>query len=113
MLVSDLQRLDGKTVLVRSADNARNPPVAVRGWIQVLNTTGAGGAQPAVEIVLEFPDMFNEPAHERVIRLDETAIDRLLTSERNGAFEFVVEGPLDFPSANPHRVDPDSIHIAR
>ncbi len=93
MLASALKDLEGKTVLVRTTADAHNPPIGVRGIIHVVET---GSHDPAkIEIVLEFPDMFNEPAHERIIVLREDGIDRLLASERNGAFELTISAPLD------------------
>lgn len=94
MIASELKNLDGKSVLVRSAADEHNPPVGVRGWIHVVDTGEVSG-EPKVEMVLEFPDMFNQPAHERIIILREDGIDRLLASERNGAFEFTIPGPID------------------
>ena len=92
MLASELKNLNGKSVLVRSTSDEKNPPVGVRGWIHVVNTGETGEAK--VEIILEFPDMFNEPAHERVIILREDGIDRLLASEVNGAFQLTIPGPI-------------------
>lgn len=93
MLASELKSLDGKNVLVRSASDEHNPPVGVRGWIRVVDTGEASGAAK-VEIVLEFPDMFDEPAHQRIIILREDGIDRLLASEKNGVFELTIPGPI-------------------
>lgn len=93
MTTSELRHLEGKTVLVRSAGDTHNPPVAVRGSIHVVDTGETGDAK--VEVVLEFPDMFNEPAHQRIIVLREDGIDHLLSSERNGAFELTIDAPLD------------------
>lgn len=93
MLASELKNLDGKSVLVRSHSDGHNPPVGVRGWIHVVDT-GETGGEPKVEIILEFPDMFNEPAHERVIILRQDGVDRLLASEVNGAFQLTIPGPI-------------------
>ncbi len=93
MLTSELKSLNGKSVLVRSASDEHNPPVGVRGRIHVVDT-GETGSDLKVEIVLEFPDMVNEPAHERIIILREDGVERLLASERSGAFELSVPGPI-------------------
>lgn len=93
MLASNLKNLNGKSVLVRSTSDEHNPPVGVRGTIHVVDT-GELGEALKVEILLEFPDMFNEPAHERVIILREDGIDRLLASEVNGAFQLTIPGPI-------------------
>lgn len=93
MLASELKNLNGKSVLVRSTSDEKNPPVGVRGWIHVVNT-GETEGEAKVEIILEFPDMFNEPAHERVIILRDDGIDRLLASEVNGAFQLTIPGPI-------------------
>ncbi len=93
MLTSSIRELEGKNVLVRSSSDTHNPPIGVRGVIHVAET---GEHEPAkVEIVLEFPDMFNAPAHERIIVLREDGIDRLLASETNGTFELTISAPLD------------------
>ncbi|PTY05778.1 hypothetical protein DB347_15575 [Opitutaceae bacterium EW11] len=90
----DLKRLDRQAVLVRSSVDTHNPPTGVRGWIHVVDTGDATG-EPKVEIVIEFPDMYNVPAHERIIRLREDQLEQLLASERAGWFELTLDGPLD------------------
>lgn len=84
----DFKRLDGKTVLVKSRQDRRNPPTAVRGWIEVRENPGAA---PDVSLALEFPQMFRHRAHRQTIPLDATAVQRLLDSEYNGTFEFTVD----------------------
>lgn len=59
----------------------------MRGSIRVRESSGA----PA-EIVLGFPDMFNEPAHEKVIPLTEVDLQRLVVSEMNRGYEFTLTG---------------------
>lgn len=50
---------------------------------------------PKVEVVIEFPDMYNVPAHERILQLTEPQLEQLLASERAGWFELTLDGPLD------------------
>lgn len=88
---ADLLRLKGKTVLVRSTRDQRTPPSALRGSIEVHETEGAA---PTVSIALEFPQMFTSRAHHRNIPLDRAALERLVASERNGAFEFTIDDEL-------------------
>ena len=89
--VTDLRRLHGKIVLVRSTRDHHNPPTAMRGWIEVHETADAA---PEVSISIEFPQMFTTRAHHRTIPLDRPALDRLLASEFNGAFEFTIDDEL-------------------
>lgn len=90
-----LAQLDGQTVLVRSAADRHNPPAAMRGTIR-LAAGGAPSAKPArVEIVLDYPNMFTQPGHLRVLALDEAAVERLVASERGGVYHFEVEESLD------------------
>lgn len=93
---AELAYLHGKSVLVRSSIDHRNPPTARRGWLEVRLVDGA----PRVQIALEFPQMFQTCAHGRTLTLDEEAVERLLESEREGAFALTIEGPLD-PEAPP------------
>ena len=88
---TDLRELQGKIVLVRSTRGRRNPPTAMRGWIEVHENAGA---QPDVSIAVEFPQMFSVPAHHRIIRLDREALERLLASQCNGTFEFTMDDEL-------------------
>jgi len=96
MIVPDLKFLNGQSVLVKSATDHRDPPIGMRGTIEV-RPDGLG--RPSARIVLEFPDMCNEAAHQRSIALDPTAIEHLLATEPAGAFEYTIAGPLD---AGPH-----------
>lgn len=111
MLTTDYQKLDGKSVLVRSATDEHNPPVGVRGWLHVAASPTPG--EPArVEVVLEFPDMYNEPAHERVIPMDDSDVQRLLELQGEGPYDITLEDRLDWPSERPLRVNPGAIHLA-
>jgi hypothetical protein len=92
MITTDFKQLEGKTVLVRSLIDDHNPPIGVRGWIHVVDTGEEEDLK--VEIVLEFPDMFEVPAHERMIVLRRDGVDRLLASEKDGVFEWVIPGPV-------------------
>jgi hypothetical protein len=93
MLATDLQSLQGRTVLVRSARDRRNPETAVRGTLEVCPPTGADA--PRVQIALEFPQMFTTRAHHHTIPLNEAELAQLLASGRDGTFEFVLASPID------------------
>ena len=108
MLTSQYQMLDGKSVLVRSSTDDRNPPVGVRGWLHVPTPANVSDA-PRVEVILEFPDMFNEPAHERIIPLDDSEVQRLLELQGEGPYEITLADQLDRPSSRPMRVNPGAI----
>ena len=89
----DLQRLNGRTVLVKSTHDRRNPPTAMRGTIEVRPTTA--GAPPDVRLAIEFPQMFTSQAHHRTIDLSHAEVMRLVASEYNGTFEFEIEDELE------------------
>ncbi len=108
MLAHDLASLDGQSVLVSTTADTHNPPIARRGTLRVVPDS-PGGSESRVEIVLSFPDMFNEPAHQRILPLDARALARLLASERTGAWTLTIDQPLDAPSERPLRVPPQSI----
>ena len=93
MIASDIAQLEGKNVLVTSSADKHNPPVGTTGTIHVLDTGTNGDAR--IEIVLEFPDMFSGPAHRRVILIEGEEIDKLVSSERAGIFEWRVDTPID------------------
>lgn len=92
----ELDYLDGKIVLVRSARDHRNPPTAMRGTIEVRATAD----RPVVQIALEFPQMFTRRAQHRTIVLDDAAVEKLLESEHEGTFQITLDEPLD-PEASP------------
>ena len=91
MSAADLKDLNGRVVLVKSSLDPHNPRTGIRGWIEVHEEPGA---MPEVGISLEFPQMFSSRAHHRTIPLDSAALERLLASERNGAYEFTVDDEL-------------------
>jgi hypothetical protein len=91
---TELKTLHGRTVLVKSTRDLRNPPVALRGTLEVLDSPEAPGELPLVSIAVEFPQMFTQPAHRRNIVLSEMDLDRLLATERRGTFEFTMTDEL-------------------
>ena len=93
MTTADRIHLHGRSVLVRSTQDQRNPPTALRGTIDSKTTEGAERVN--LRIVLEYPDMFTVPAHQGVIELDDAAAERLLAGEREGVFEFTIDEPLE------------------
>jgi hypothetical protein len=88
---TDIRKLNGRVVLVKSNRDRRNPPTGMRGWIEVHEKSGA---VPEVSVAVEFPQMFTTPAHHRTIRLDEAAVYRLLASDPNSTFEFTIDDEL-------------------
>jgi hypothetical protein len=88
---SELHRLHGRSVLIKSSRDHGNPPAGVRGWIEVHENPGAS---PDVRIAVEFPQMFSVPAHHRTIPLDPQRLERLLATEYNGVFEFTLDDDL-------------------
>jgi hypothetical protein len=87
----DLRELNGRIVLVKSNRDHRNPPTAMRGWIEVPARAESGAD---VSVGVEFPQMFTSRAHHRSFHLDESALAQLLASERNGVFEFTIDEEL-------------------
>src|SRR5512147_3231244 len=88
MIGADLTPLDGKTVLVRSSRDRRNPQTALRGTLQVFATpTG----EKAVQVLLDFPEMFTATAHRKRIVLDETTVESLFQSENVGTYECTLD----------------------
>lgn len=94
---SDLTRLNGRSVLVKSAAEKGDPQIALRGTIEA-KPDEAGGK---VRIVLEFPDMSNRASHQGIIALDEVNAKRLLASEHAGTYEYTTARPLDPPGTEP------------
>lgn len=90
---ADLQRLDGKIVLVKSSRDRRNPPTGMRGTIEVRQA--APDSPPDVSLAVEFPQMFMTRAHHRTIPLDHDDVLRLVASESNGTFEFTIDEELE------------------
>ncbi len=90
-LFEDLRQLHGRTVLVKSTRDRRNPPAALRGTIEVHENAGAA---PDFAIAVEFPQMFMSRAHHRTIPLDAAALTRLIASEYQGTFEFTIDDEL-------------------
>lgn len=86
-----LKSLHGRSVLVKSSRDIRHPPAALRGTLEVHeNATGS----PLICIAVDFPQMFKTPAHRRDIVLTEAELLRLLSSEREGTFEFTIHDEL-------------------
>lgn len=94
---AELNHLNGQNVLVKSTRERGNPPIALRGTIDA-HTDPEG--KPDVRIVLEYPDLCNRAAMQGVIRLTESEIVRLKSSEREGVFEYTTDQPLD-PGPDP------------
>lgn len=86
-----LLSLNGRMVFVKSARDHRNPPTAMRGWLEVHD---APDATPEIAIAVEFPQMFRTVAHRRTIPLDRATLTRLLESEHDGMFEFTIDDEL-------------------
>lgn len=88
MIASELQLLHGQSVLVRSSRDRRNPPIAVRGTLEVHQTSDA--SHPEVKLIINFPEMFNAPAHQRTLKLTEAELVSLKAAPVGG-LEFMTE----------------------
>lgn len=93
MNATDLHRLNGSIVLVRSTEDRRNPPTGRRGTLVVRDAADGGVA--AVLIELEFPQMFTSRAHHRTIELSDAQLAEMLATESDGTFHVTIAGPLD------------------
>jgi hypothetical protein len=85
MTTSDLKRLSGAIVLIRSSRDKRVPPTAMRGTIEIH--TQEDGVTPA--------EMFNAPAHHRTIALSDRQVDVLIASERDGVYQIELDIDLN------------------
>ena len=83
-LANERQILEGRTVLVRTAGDPRNPAIALRGTLRVV-AEPMFSDRPRVTLVVNYPDMFTAPAHQRVFKLDDAVIQRLLTAAADPA----------------------------
>jgi hypothetical protein len=93
MTTSDLKRLSGAIVLIRSSRDKRVPPTAMRGTIEIH--TQEDGVTPAVMLALDYPQMFNAPAHHRTIALSDRQVDVLIASERDGVYQIELDIDLN------------------
>lgn len=89
---SDLNRLNGRSVLVKSTADRRDPPTALRGTI-AARPDRDGRAD--VKIVLEYPDMNNTAARRGIIPVNEADAERLLAQGRDGVCEYTINRPLE------------------
>ncbi len=87
----DLKSLHRKPVLVISSRDIRHPPVPMKGTIEVREV---GRGATLVNLLVEFAQLFRTPAHRRTIALDGSGIARLLESEQNGIFQFIIDEEL-------------------
>jgi hypothetical protein len=87
----DVRRLHGRSILVRSTQERRNPETAVRGTIEVDDASGQ------VRVALEFPQMFTTRAHHRTIVLGERDLEQLVAAagDRTETLQLTLEQPLD------------------
>ena len=89
----DLNSLSRAIVLVKSSRDHRNPPTAMRGTIQVYESND--GLSSTVKVELDYPQMFESPAHHRLIVLNDAQVDELLASEREGVYQVTVDEDLN------------------
>ena len=85
--------IDGATVLVKSIRDHSNPPTAMRGTGVLKEVAAPGGS--GVAVALEYPDMFNTPAHHRTIELTAAQAEVLARSERDGVYEIALDVDLN------------------
>ena len=88
----DLHSLSRAIVLVKSSRDRRNPPTAIRGTIRVYE---ANDGAATVKVELDYPQMFESPAHHRVITLTDAQVDELLSSENDGVYQVTVDEDLN------------------
>lgn len=93
MHATDLSELNGKIVLVCSAQDHRNPPTGIRGTLLVHEAVHGG--RPVVEVELDFPQMFSTRAHLRRVVLTDDQVAQLLESDHYGAFALTIPDRLD------------------
>ncbi len=87
---TELEYLNGKSVLVRFSRDRHNPPAAMRGTLDIRSSADG----PVVQIALEFPQMFTARAHHQNIPLDDAAVAQLRESEVEGTFAITVDERL-------------------
>jgi hypothetical protein len=92
MITPELQRLSGQSVLVKFSRDRHHPPIATRGTIEVHETPG--DTPPQVKLVIDFPEMASQPAHQRTLVLTEAEIARLKPAHVGG-LEFVTDQSLE------------------
>jgi hypothetical protein len=90
---ADLHALSRALVLVKSSRDRRSPPTALRGTIQVYESND--GAAATVKVELDYPQMFESPAHHRLITLNAAQVDQLLSSEHDGVYQVTVDEDLN------------------
>jgi hypothetical protein len=98
MNATDLRELNGKLVLVCSAQDHRNPPTGRRG---TLNVRAMDGKQE-LWVTIEFPEMFTTHVHTRSVRLSDEQVAEVLNSNHYGTFTVTLPDRLDplAPSGN-------------
>ncbi len=89
---TDLHHLSRAIVLVKSKRDHRNPPTALRGTLEVYDSNDEVSA--VVKVQLEYPQMFNTPAHHRTITLTPEEVDELLRSESDGVYQIALDVDL-------------------
>lgn len=90
----DITSLDGKQVMVIPAHEEENPPVGMRGTLQVSSNQN----RPELSIRLEFPIMFDAPARIQILEVPPEAIAKLIASESSGTYIYQLPGELKIPA---------------
>jgi hypothetical protein len=88
MTPQSLAHLHGESVLVKSAQDRHDPPIALRGSLDTMTSPGI------VKVVLQYPDMCVAPAHRGIISLDARTVDQLLDA-RPGPYAVTVQESID------------------
>jgi hypothetical protein len=92
MTTTEIQKLDGRSVLVQPAHSTHNPPIGVRGTVHVLS----GLQEPLqLEIALAYPDLVNRPAEKKVIRLTAAQAEEFIKIDSDGDCRCMYPGNLD------------------
>lgn len=76
--------------MVQSALDTHNPPVSLRGTIEI-HTQGTG---KKVGIVVDYPEGSPSATHRQTLWLSDEEVSVLRASERNGALQFATARAL-------------------
>lgn len=98
---------EGRNVLVRMAGDRHNPAVAARGMLH-FRPKGERTGKARAPLVVDFPDMFTSPAHQRVFELDDAAVGRFLAGGSEGVLEWTVDANLEAETRDKTSVAPDA-----
>ena len=88
----ELERLNGKSVLVKSSRDHRDPPAVYRGTVEILDRVGDQDG-PTVAIAVT-PQSDVAPARPQTIILDSASLARLVATKGDDLPEITVNEPI-------------------